>query len=118
METIVVLWRLSVLVGVFVFPQLLGILLYFRLRRAPRWIAVIVAALAPAAVFFWIIRIVFIAGLREGAAASNGCGMPALGAALMLLAGTAIQLVLGFVVQVILSKRARLIIKSNLRNVL
>jgi hypothetical protein len=86
-----------------VFPQLLGILLYFRLSRVPRWLAAIAAALAPAVFFFWFTRLVMIAGFREAYPHGMNCGMPALAAAFMLLAGTILQLIGGVFTQIILA---------------
>ena len=103
MQSLLILWRLLFLASVVVFPQLLGILLYFRLSRAPRWVAAIVAALAPAVVFFWLDRIFMIAALRELYARGERCGMPAFGAVLLLFTGTAIQLLLGIITQAVLA---------------
>lgn len=107
METLLIVWRFLLLTAIFVFPQLLGILLYFRLRRAPRWLAFIAAALVPAIVFYWLAPIYLFAGVREAYARGEGCGMPALAAAFFLLAGTGIQLGGGVFTQVVLSKRRR-----------
>ena len=108
MSSLLIVWRILLEVSLFVFPQLLGILLYFRLRWAPRWITSIVAALAPAFVFFWLARIILMAGLREYYARDHsGCGMPALGAAILLLAGTVFHVVLGGIVQGVLLARRR-----------
>jgi len=96
-------WRTLELVSVFALPQLIGILLWYRLRWAPRWIAAVAAALAPAVVFFWVGKIYLFAGLREHyAQGRDGCGMPVMAAVLGLLAGTAIELVLGVFTQVAL----------------
>jgi hypothetical protein len=103
MESLLIAWRTFLDFCMFAFPQLLGILLYFRLSRVSRWLAVIVAALAPAFIFFWLTRIFLFAELREVYARGEGCGMPALGAALLLFFGTAIQLVLGVIAQVVLA---------------
>ena len=94
------------MLSIFAFPQLLGILLYFRLRRAPRWLAAIVAALAPGVVFLWLSPIFLFAGLREAYATGEvRCGMPALGALMMLFAGTTFQLLLSVTTQVALWAR-------------
>lgn len=90
-----------------VFPQLLGILLYFRLSRVPRWVAAIAAALAPAIFFFWFTRLVMIAGFRAAYPHGTTCGMPALAAALILLGGTIIQLIFGVFTQIILAMARR-----------
>ena len=102
MESFLIVWRLLLLIGIFAFTQLLGILLYFRLGRAPRWVAAIVGALAPAVLFVLLAPIFLFAGLREAAVDGPSCGMPAMGAILLLYAGTAIQLVVGLFTQVVL----------------
>ena len=105
METLIAVWRFLLLAGILIFPQLFGILLYFRLKRAPR-LAAIVAALAPSIVFFWLAPIFFAAGLREPYA-RGGCGMPAMAAAFFLLAGTVMQLFVGVFAQLVLAARRR-----------
>jgi len=108
METWLIVWRWVLFGGIFIFPQLLGILLYYRLRRVPRWIAVTAAALLPAIVFFWLAPIFFFTPIREAYLRHpSGCGMPALAAAFFVLAGTATQLLVGVFAQVVLSKRRR-----------
>jgi hypothetical protein len=108
MENLLVAWRFLLLAGVFVFPQLLGVLLYFRLSRAPRWLAFTAAALIPAIVFFWLAPNFFFGGFREAyARGERGCGMPAMAAAFLFLAGTVIQLGAGLFTQIILSTRRR-----------
>jgi len=100
--------RLLLLGGVLIFPQLLGILLYYRLNRAPRWIAATAAALLPAMVFFWLGPIFLFAGIREEYARHpSGCGMAAAAAGIIFLALTAIQLFVGVVAQLILLARRR-----------
>jgi hypothetical protein len=54
MQSFLIAWRFLVLPSTFAFPQLLGILLYFRLSRAPRWVAVIAGVIAPAIFFVWL----------------------------------------------------------------
>lgn len=90
-------------------PQLLGVLLYFRLIRFSKKLAFALGFLAPGIVFFILAQSFFSAGFREAAARGDvGCGMPALAAAFMLLAGTALQLFVALIVQLVLLKRARL----------
>ena len=108
METLLIVWRFVLLASILVFPQLFGILLYYRLRRAPRWLAVIAAVLAPAVVFFFLSPIFFFAGIREAyARGDRGCGMPALAATFFVFAGTIVQLFAGLFAQVVLSARRR-----------
>jgi hypothetical protein len=107
MQSFLVAWRFLLLISIFAFPQLLGILFYFRLSRAPRWVAAIVGTLAPVVLFIWLAPIFLFAGIREAYANGDRCGMPAMGALLVLFAGTTIQLVLGLFVQAALSARRR-----------
>lgn len=95
-------WRFLLLASVFVFPHLLGILLYYRLRWAPGWMARTVAALAPAVIFFWLAPILFFAGIREAAASGMNCGMPAAFVGMFLLFATGVQLVLGVFTHVVI----------------
>jgi len=107
MESLVRAWGLVLLASVFVFPHLVGVLLFYRLHRAPKWIARTAAILAPAVIFFWLAPILFFAGLREAAASGMNCGMPAVAAGIFLLFGTAVQLVLGVVTHVVLAARRK-----------
>ena len=107
MESLLVAWRLLLLAVIFVFPQLLGLLLYFQLSRAPRWVAGIAAILAPVILFVFLVPIFFFPDAREAHARATGCGMPALGAVLFLFVGTVGHLLLGLVTQVALSASRR-----------
>lgn len=98
MQSLLIAWGFLSLASTFAFPQLLGILLYFRLRWAPRWVAAIACTLAPAIFFILLAPIFLFAGMRD----NDTCGMPAFGAILILFAGTIIQLVLGLFIQMFL----------------
>jgi|SRR5687767_695858 len=102
MQSLMRAWGFILLASVFVFPHLLGILLYYRLHWAPRWIARTAASLAPAVIFFWLAPILFFAGIREAAASGMNCGMPAVAAGIILLLATGVQLVLGPFIHVVL----------------
>ena len=103
-ESLSTAWSFLLLASTFAFPQLLGILLFFRLSRAPRWVAAIAGTIGPAIFFVWLAPIFFFAGLREAYANGERCGMPALAALSVLMAGTIIQLVLGLITHVILRR--------------
>src|ERR1044072_346939 len=109
METLLIVWRFVLLGSILIFPQLLGILVYCRLSRVPRWLSAIVAALLSAIVFFSLVPNFFFAGIRESFARGEGrgCGMPAIAAAFLFLAGTVGQLLAGVFAQIILSRRRR-----------
>jgi len=102
-----VFWRLSLLFSTFALPQLLGVLLYFRLVRFSRWLAFALGLLAPAVLFFFLAPAYFVAGMREIDGGQPSCGMPAVAAAFMILSGTVAQLIVGLVVQLRLLRRRR-----------
>ncbi len=97
------IWQFMLLAGILLFPQLLGILLYFRLSRVRRWVAAIAAALAPAVFFFWFTRLLMIAEFHRAYPDGHAtCGMPAVAAAFLLLLGTGVQLIGGMFTQILL----------------
>ena len=100
------MWGFLLLATIFAFPQLLGILLYFRLSRAPRWLATIAGALAPAVIFFALAAIFLTAKSGEDAN-RPGCGLAALAVVVFLYGGTIVQLVLGVVTKMVLSATRR-----------
>jgi hypothetical protein len=113
MQSFVVAWQLLLLLTIFAFPLLLAILLYFRLSRAPRLVATIATILAPAVFFVFLAPIHLFAGMSEAQARGASCGMPAMGAILLLYAGTALQLVLGLFTLAALSARRRHQVSAN-----
>ena len=108
MESILMLGRLLSFISLLVFPQLLGVLLYFRLRRLPNWLAVTLAALTPSLVFFFLSPLFFFAGFKEAQARGElTCGMPAIAALVMVFNGSIMELVGGIIVQSVLNARRR-----------
>jgi hypothetical protein len=106
MESLVQAWRWLLLAGVFVFPQLLGLLLFYRLHRAPRWVARTTAILTPAVLFFFLAPILFFTGLREAAARGEmNCGMPAVAAGIIVIFGTLIQVAISLFTHVVFRPR-------------
>jgi NADH:ubiquinone oxidoreductase subunit K len=104
MESLFIFWILLLLGSTFVFPQLIGVLLHFRLARRSRWLAFAFGFLVPAVLFFYLAPLFFIAG---GGAQSNSsrCGLPGLAVALMMLAGTAAELIVSLPIQLYLFRR-------------
>ena len=99
-------WRLLLLASLLVFPQLLGLLLYFRVTRFSKWIGRVLGVLVPAVSFFFLAPHFFFAGMREAAERGDlNCGMPAMAAAFMLLLGTGVHFLAALVVQVFLSRK-------------
>lgn len=100
MESAFIVWRLFLLISTLVLPQLLGLLLYFRLQRFPNWLAHLAGVLAPAALFFCLAPLYFFSGFREAQLTNEiRCGMPALAAALLVLLGTALEVFVGLIIQ-------------------
>ena len=81
------------MLSLFVFTQLLGVLLYFRLARLPKWVAFIFCVVGTTFAFLYLSPLYFFAGLREAQLRGElNCGMPAAAAAVMVLIGTGFQL--------------------------
>lgn len=102
------IWPFLTLFSTLAVPQLLGVLLYFRLIRFSKWLAFTLGLLTPAILFFILVLSFFSAGLGDVARGDVGCGMASLAVAFMLLTGTALQLFVALIVQIVLLKRARL----------
>ena len=91
MNTLILIGRLIVMASVLVYPQLLGVLLFLRIRRL-KLLATIVGVLAPPILFFFLSPIYLFAGIREAQAKGElTCGMPALGALMLVFIGTALE---------------------------
>ena len=99
MESALIAGRLFLLISTFVFPQLLGVLLYFRLTRFPKWIAFILGVLTPPALFIFLAPSFFFDGLSEAQLKGERCGMPAAAAGFLLLLGTVAQAFVSLIVQ-------------------
>lgn len=106
MQSSFVVWRFVLLLGLLTFPQLLGVLLYFRLSRFSRWLARFLAFLCPALVFIYLSPIFFFGRVSE--AQVNGeaaCGTSMIGFVFLIYVGTVVQLLTALVIQVILFRR-------------
>jgi len=106
MNTLAGLYRLVLMLSPMVLPWLIGILVYFRLRRYHRFLAHSVAFLIPPLLTFYFLRMTFIQEMtRYYAETRSGCGMPGLAAAIVLLGATAFQIFLSFLTQAFLYLR-------------
>ncbi len=108
MESLETFWGFIPLISTFVFPQLIGVLLHFRLVRISRWLACALGLLVPAVLFFYLMPLLFFADMPE--AQQNGginCGMPAMVAAMTLLAGTIAELIVSAPIQLYLFCQSR-----------
>ena len=109
MESLLV-WRLLLLLSLFVFPQLLGVLLHLRLTRFSRWLACVLGIFGAALTFFYLSPIFFFAGLREAQLRGEvNCGMPALAATVMVLLGTGVQFFTAAAIHLWLFHKAKVI---------
>src|SRR5215475_4028444 len=108
MDSLVIVWRLLLLLSVFVFPQLFGVLLHSRLMRFPRWLRCVAGILGGVSTFFFLSPIFFFAGIREAQLRGElNCGMPAMAATLMVLVGTSIQLCTAVIIHAWLIRKTR-----------
>lgn len=108
MQSMMALWGLLLLISTFVVPQLLGVLLHFRLLRFSKWLAFIFGALTPPVLFFFLAPHFFFAGLREAASQRDVvCGMPVFAATVMVLLGIGAQVLIALMVQVCLFRKLR-----------
>jgi hypothetical protein len=106
MQSAMALWTFLLLISTFALPQLLGVLLYFRLIRFSRWSAFTLGALTPGVLFFYLAPSFFFAGLREAQVKGEvTCGMPVLAAAIMVLLGTVAQVFVALIVQLYLFRK-------------
>ena len=108
MESLLIVWRLLFLLSLFVFPQLLGVLLYFRLARLPKWPARGLSLVGAGFAFFYLSPIFFFAGMREAQLRGEViCGLPVMAATFMVLIGTGFQLFIAAAIHLWLSRRVR-----------
>jgi len=102
-----VFWNLLSMLSLFVFPQLLGVLLYLRLARFPRWLGRISGVLGPPIIFLYLAPLFFFSGFREAQLRGEiTCGLPALAATMMVLLGTGVHLYIAVCVQMYVFRRA------------
>jgi hypothetical protein len=104
METLSQIWVLLTLLSVMAIPQLLGVLLFFRLVRFSRWLAFILGTLAPPLVFFFLLARIASASFAE-AKEPMSCGMAAVAVGFMILMGTAVHLAGAFGVHLYLFRK-------------
>jgi hypothetical protein len=104
METLQTMWSFVSLFSIFAVPQLLGVLVYFRIRRFHRGLAHVAGFLLTTASFFCLFDFLLVY-LPAKAHPDEKCGLPLMAAILMLLGGTVITIFLSLTIQVILRKR-------------
>ena len=104
METLQIIWNLFLFFSILVVPQLLGVLVYFRIRKYHDFLAHLVGVLLPPIVFFYLSGGIFISSpARE--AESQGervCGTFVGMMVLFIFFLTGIERVFSLIAQVIL----------------
>ena len=106
MESLLIVWNLILFLSLFVFTQLLGVLLYLRLARLPKWLARGLSLLGTTFAFFFLSPIFFFAGIREAQLRGEViCGLPVMAATFMVLIGTGFQLCTAAAIHLWLARR-------------
>ena len=108
MQTVLTLWRLLEMFGMISVPQLLGVLVYFRIRKYQDFLAHFVGFLVPPILFFYLSRVMLIATAQE-IQSSEGrvCGTFLGMMVIMILFGTGVQMFVSLIAQLMLHCRHR-----------
>ena len=112
METLQVIWNFTSLFSVFAVPQLLGVLIYFRLQRFRRGLAHVAGFLLTTGSFISLSYLFFLY-LPAKAHPEERCGLPLMGALFVTMAGTVITVFFSVTIQLILRQRARTSLRST-----
>jgi len=109
METLQTIWNLFAFLSLLAVPQLLGVLVYFRIRKHHDFLAHLAGFLLPPIIFFYLSGLIIISSpMRE--AESHGeriCGTFIGMMSLMILFLTGVEIVSGLIVQIVLHGRHR-----------
>jgi heme/copper-type cytochrome/quinol oxidase subunit 3 len=101
-----VLWGLLLLFSVLAVPLLLGVLVYFRLRRFHDFVAHTLSFLLPPILFFYL-ACLFWVYLPAKAHPNESCGMPVVAAVMMVYLGTFITILGSLIFQLALHSSHR-----------
>jgi hypothetical protein len=104
METLHMIRGVVLLGTMLVFPQLLGVLLFFVLKSRPHFLAHALSFIAPVLVSIFFTWMIFIYNFNQ-AHPNERCGMPILGALVIMLVGGCLQIIFGAFAQVALHWR-------------
>jgi len=106
METLQIIWNFTSFFSVFAVPQLLGVLVYFQLRRFRKMLAHVAGFLLSTASFISLSYLFFLY-LPAKAHPEERCGLPLMGALFMTMGGFVITVFISLTIQLILRQRAR-----------
>lgn len=104
MEALQTIWSFVLLFSTLLFPQLLGVLLFFLLKGRPHFLAHSLSFVAPILLSILFIWMIYIYRYYQ-AHPDERCGGPLLGALLLMLLGVGLQLVFGILAQLALHSR-------------
>lgn len=104
METLQTIRAFLFLGTMLVFPQLLGVLLFFLLKGRPHFLAHALSFIVPVLVSLFFTWMIFIYNFLQ-ARPNDGCGMPVLGGLVIMLFGGCLQMLFGAFAQVVLHWR-------------
>ena len=103
MEALWTIWNFLLLFCLLAFPQLLGALVYFKLKPVHRWVGRVAGTLLPVILFIgfsWLIFVYRYYKLHP----DDRCGGQLLGASLFVLVGSVLEIGLSGVVQLLLHR--------------
>lgn len=108
METALLIWWWLELLGLLGVPQLLGVLVYFRLRKRHDFMAHLAGFLTPPLLFFYLCRMFLLSWAYEPQTqAGRTCGTYLGVMVFVILSGTALQACFGLIAQQLLHARHR-----------
>ena len=105
MEALSTIWSFLLLGCLIAFPQLLGVLVYFKLKPVHRWLARVAGTLLPVIlfiVFSWMVFVYRYYKLHP----DDSCGGQLFGASFLVLGGSVLEIGLSVVAQVLLYRSA------------
>jgi hypothetical protein len=105
METLQITWSSLSLFSLFAVPQLLGVLIYFRLRRFRKVLAHVAGFLLTTTAFFCLADFLLVY-LPAKAHPDERCGLALMGGVFMVLGGTLITIFASLTIQLILKNRS------------
>ncbi len=103
MEALQITWNLLTLFSIFAVPQLLGVLIYFRIRGFSRLLAHVVGFLLATTSYVYLAGL-FLIYLPAKAHPEERCGLPLLGALYLVFLTTFVTIFASIIVQVILKR--------------